>query len=230
MKPKTTLTAWLVLAAVTFFVAPPAVTAEPAPRLPAVKINKSNQKQYAPHIRRATQKHRLDPALIHAVIAVESGFNPRAVSHAGAMGLMQLMPYTAERFGVSNAFDPVANINAGDTRTHNNELWEPETWPKEAKGAGYMEAPRGALCHWIVIKDEKIGNYQAVVPSTWNAGPRDPDGQSGPYEASLVGHDLADPEQPLEILRTIHSFDPCLACAVHVADKDSQSSVEVKVA
>ncbi|MGK7296123.1 MAG: nickel-dependent hydrogenase large subunit [Candidatus Wenzhouxiangella sp. M2_3B_020] len=124
----------------------------------------------------------------------------------------------------------MSNINAGDTRTQNADMWEPETWPKEAKGAGYMEAPRGALCHWIVIKDEKIANYQAVVPSTWNAGPRDPDGQEGPYEASLVGHDLADPEQPLEILRTIHSFDPCLACAVHVADKDSGSSVEVKVA
>ena len=124
----------------------------------------------------------------------------------------------------------MSNINAGDTRTQNADLWEPETWPKEAQGAGYMEAPRGALCHWIVIRDEKIANYQAVVPSTWNAGPRDPDGQAGPYEASLVGHDLADPEQPLEILRTIHSFDPCLACAVHVADKDSDSSVEVKVA
>jgi len=123
----------------------------------------------------------------------------------------------------------MANINAGDTRTQNSELWEPETWPSEARGAGYMEAPRGALCHWIVIKDEKIGNYQAVVPSTWNAGPRDPEGQEGPYEASLVGHDLYDSHQPLEILRTIHSFDPCLACAVHVADKDSGDSVEVKV-
>jgi len=123
----------------------------------------------------------------------------------------------------------MTNINAGDTRTHNNEMWEPETWPKEARGAGYMEAPRGALGHWIVIKDEKIANYQAVVPSTWNAGPRDPSGQAGPYEASLVGHDLVDPEQPIEILRTIHSFDPCLACAVHVADKDGKSSVEIKI-
>jgi hydrogenase large subunit len=124
----------------------------------------------------------------------------------------------------------MGNINAGDTRTQNSEMWEPETWPSEAKGAGYMEAPRGALCHWIVIKDEKIANYQAVVPSTWNAGPRDADGQEGPYEASLVGHDLVDPHQPLEILRTIHSFDPCLACAVHVADKDSGEAVDIKVA
>ncbi|HMB39473.1 MAG TPA: nickel-dependent hydrogenase large subunit [Wenzhouxiangellaceae bacterium] len=131
---------------------------------------------------------------------------------------------------MSTWFDSLmANINAGDTRTHNNEMWEPGTWPKEARGAGYMEAPRGALGHWIVIKDEKIANYQAVVPSTWNAGPRDSEGQPGPYEASLVGHELADPEQPIEILRTIHSFDPCLACAVHVADKDGKNSVEIKI-
>ena len=131
---------------------------------------------------------------------------------------------------MSTWFDSLmTNINAGDTRTHNTEKWEPETWPKEARGAGYMEAPRGALGHWIVIKDEKIANYQAVVPSTWNAGPRDSEGQPGPYEASLVGHELADPEQPIEILRTIHSFDPCLACAVHVADKDGKSSVEIKI-
>ncbi|MEX0915294.1 MAG: nickel-dependent hydrogenase large subunit [Wenzhouxiangellaceae bacterium] len=131
---------------------------------------------------------------------------------------------------MSSWFDSLmTNINAGDTRTHNGDMWEPETWPKEARGAGYMEAPRGALGHWIVIKDKKIANYQAVVPSTWNAGPRDPDGQPGPYEASLVGHELADPEQPIEILRTIHSFDPCLACAVHVADKDGKNSVEIKI-
>ena len=131
---------------------------------------------------------------------------------------------------MSTWFDSLmTNINAGDTRTHNNEMWEPETWPKEARGAGYMEAPRGALGHWIVIKDKKIANYQAVVPSTWNAGPRDAEGQPGPYEASLVGHELANPEQPIEILRTIHSFDPCLACAVHVADKDGKSSVEIKI-
>lgn len=123
----------------------------------------------------------------------------------------------------------MANVNAGDTRTHNAERWEPETWPREARGAGYMEAPRGALGHWIVIRDKKIANYQAVVPSTWNAGPRDASGQGGPYEASLVGHDLADPEQPLEILRTIHSFDPCLACAVHVSDRDGREQVRINV-
>jgi hydrogenase large subunit len=111
----------------------------------------------------------------------------------------------------------IANIKAGDTRTFNEKLWEPHTWPRTAKGAGFMEAPRGALGHWIVIEDGKIANYQAVVPSTWNAGPRDPQGQPGAYEAALAGHVLADPARPIEILRTIHSFDPCIACAVHVA-------------
>ncbi len=123
----------------------------------------------------------------------------------------------------------VANIKAGDLRTFNEELWDPSTWPREAKGAGYTEAPRGGLSHWVVIKDGKIDNYQAVVPSTWNAGPRDAKGQPGPYEAALVGHKLHDPKQPIEILRTIHSFDPCIACAVHVTDPEGEELVKVKV-
>jgi len=123
----------------------------------------------------------------------------------------------------------IANIRAGDTKTHNETLWDPSTWPRQARGAGYTEAPRGALSHWIVIEDGKIANYQAVVPSTWNAGPRDPSGQPGPYEAALVGHQLHDPKQPVEILRTIHSFDPCIACAVHVTDPDGEELVQVKV-
>jgi hydrogenase large subunit len=123
----------------------------------------------------------------------------------------------------------VANIKAGDVRTFNEKLWEPSTWPKTAKGVGYTEAPRGALAHWIVIKDGKIDNYQAVVPSTWNAGPRDAAGQDGPYEAALKGTRLYDPKQPIEILRTIHSFDPCIACAVHVTDPDGEELVKVKV-
>lgn len=113
----------------------------------------------------------------------------------------------------------LSNIKNGDSRMFNNEKWEPSTWPKEAKGVGLTEAPRGALAHWIVIKDEKIDNYQLVVPSTWNASPRDPGGQSSAYESSLIGTPVADPEQPLEILRTIHSFDPCIACAVHLYDE-----------
>jgi len=123
----------------------------------------------------------------------------------------------------------IANIKGGDLRTFNEALWDPETWPKEARGVGFTEAPRGALAHWIVIKNGRIDNYQAVVPSTWNAGPRDAQGQDGPYEAALKGHRLHDPKQPIEILRTIHSFDPCLACAVHVTDPDGAELIEVKI-
>ncbi len=123
----------------------------------------------------------------------------------------------------------IANIKAGDTKTFNETLWEPSSWPSKAQGVGYMEAPRGALAHWIVIKDQKIANYQAVVPSTWNAGPRDGQNQAGAYEASLKGHVLHDPKQPVEILRTIHSFDPCIACAVHVTDPDGEELIKVEV-
>ena len=123
----------------------------------------------------------------------------------------------------------MTNIKAGDVRTFNEVLWEPSSWPAEARGVGYMEAPRGALAHWIVIKDQKIDNYQAVVPSTWNAGPRDAAGQEGPYEAALKGHKLHDAKQPIEILRTIHSFDPCIACAVHVVDPEGDELVRVNV-
>ncbi len=123
----------------------------------------------------------------------------------------------------------ITNIKAGDLRTFNEAQWDPSTWPKMAKGVGFMEAPRGALGHWIVIKDGKIDNYQAVVPSTWNAGPRDSEGKDGPYEAALKGHALHDPKQPIEILRTIHSFDPCIACAVHVTDPEGEELVKVKV-
>ncbi len=125
--------------------------------------------------------------------------------------------------------DLIANIRAGDLRTFNDALWEPSTWPSKARGVGFMEAPRGALSHFIVIENGKIANYQAVVPSTWNAGPRDPNGQPGAYEAALAGHKLHNPEQPIEILRTIHSFDPCIACAVHVTDPDGEELIKVKV-
>ncbi len=123
----------------------------------------------------------------------------------------------------------IANIKAGDLKTFNETKWDPSAWPSTAKGVGLTEAPRGALAHWVVIKDGRIDNYQAVVPSTWNAGPRDAQGQDGPYEAALKGHHLYDPMQPIEILRTIHSFDPCIACAVHVTDPDGEELVKVKV-
>jgi hydrogenase large subunit len=123
----------------------------------------------------------------------------------------------------------IANIKAGDLKTFNETKWDPSAWPSSAKGVGLTEAPRGALAHWIVIKNGRIDNYQAVVPSTWNAGPRDAQGQSGPYEAALKGHHLYDPMQPIEILRTIHSFDPCIACAVHVTDPQGDELVKVKI-
>jgi hydrogenase large subunit len=113
----------------------------------------------------------------------------------------------------------LTNIKNGDSRMFAPEKWEPSSWPAEAKGVGLTEAPRGALAHWIVIKDGKIANYQLVVPSTWNASPRDPKGQRSAYEAALIGTPIHNPDQPLEILRTIHSFDPCLACAVHLYDE-----------
>jgi hydrogenase large subunit len=123
----------------------------------------------------------------------------------------------------------LANIRAGDTRTFNEIKWNPSSWPSTARGAGVHEAPRGGLSHWIVIKDGRIDNYQCVVPSTWNAGPRDQNGVPGAYEAALQdNHQLYDPEQPIEILRTIHSFDPCLACAVHVADENGKELIQVK--
>lgn len=103
-------------------------------------------------------------------------------------------------------------------------------FPKgEQRGYGFHEAPRGTLSHWIVIQDGKIANYQAVVPSTWNAGPRDENGQMGPYEASLMGNPVADSERPLEVVLTIHSFDPCLACAIHTLDMEGQEMARVKV-
>jgi len=123
----------------------------------------------------------------------------------------------------------IDNMKTGDLRTANTELWDPSRWPKEAKGFGYTEAPRGALGHWIHIKDGKIEDYQIVVPSTWNASPRDANGALGAYESALKGTPMADPEQPLEILRTIHSFDPCLACASHVFDMNGNEITKVTI-
>jgi len=117
------------------------------------------------------------------------------------------------------------NIGRGDY-----EIYNPPTFPKGIqKGFGFFEAPRGALSHWIVIEDGRIKNYQLVVPSTWNAGPRDEKGQLGPYEASLLNNPIAEPDKPLEVLRTVHSFDPCIACAVHMLDPHGKELTRVKV-
>jgi len=123
----------------------------------------------------------------------------------------------------------IANVKAGDLDTANVEKWEPSTWPAEAKGVAPVEAPRGALAHWVRIKGGRIDSYQAVVPTTWNAGPRDARNQIGAYEAALMNTPMAKPEQPLEILRTVHSFDPCLACATHVMSPEGVELVAVKV-
>ncbi len=123
----------------------------------------------------------------------------------------------------------IANIKAGDLATANMEKWDPSTWPAECKGVAPCEAPRGALAHWVKIKGTKIDSYQAVVPTTWNAGPRDAKNQIGPYEAALMNTPMAKPEQPVEILRTVHSFDPCLACASHVISPEGKELVSVKV-
>jgi len=123
----------------------------------------------------------------------------------------------------------IGNLKGGDTLVADTSRWEPSTWPKEARGFGFTEAPRGSLGHWIHIRNEKIESYQIVVPSTWNASPKDARGQKGAYEAALVGTPMADPERPVEILRTIHSFDPCLACASHVLGPDGRKLAEVIV-
>ncbi|MCG6925002.1 MAG: nickel-dependent hydrogenase large subunit [Acidobacteria bacterium] len=118
----------------------------------------------------------------------------------------------------------VENIASGDT-----DIFNPPSFPSgEVRGYGFHEAPRGTLSHWAVIQGGKIKNYQAVVPTTWNASPRDSKDQKGPYEASLVGNPIADPERPLEVLRTIHSFDPCLACAIHTLDLEGREVARVK--
>lgn len=123
----------------------------------------------------------------------------------------------------------INNIRNGDQVTFNSTKWDPKTWPATAKGVGWMEAPRGALGHWASIEDGKTSSYQAVVPTTWLATPKDHKGQIGPYEAALKGTPVLDSEQPLEILRIIHSFDPCLACAVHLTDLENNKSTEIRV-
>jgi len=115
----------------------------------------------------------------------------------------------------------VEGIRQGDVSTFNPERWEPDSWPKSAQGVGFVEAARGTLSHWVQIENHKIVRYECVVPSTWNSSGRDPQGQMGPYEQALAGsgrHPLRDPQRPLEVLRTIHSFDPCQSCAVHLTD------------
>jgi hydrogenase large subunit len=123
----------------------------------------------------------------------------------------------------------IAAIKAGNLATANTSKWAPDKWPNPSRGVGFSEAPRGALAHWIRVEDGKIANYQAVVPTTWNGGPRDPNGNIGAFEASLMDTPMLKPEHPLEILRTLHSFDPCLACSTHVMDAGGEEVTRVQV-
>jgi hydrogenase large subunit len=123
----------------------------------------------------------------------------------------------------------IANIKAGDLATANVERWDPETWPNSVKGVGFTEAPRGALGHWLKIENTRIANYQCVVPTTWNGSPRDEQGNIGAFEAALMNTKVERPEEPVEILRTLHSFDPCLACSTHIMSPDGTELTQVKV-
>lgn len=162
-----------------------------------------------------------DPEIKEAVTEALAALNAPAsilFSTLGRTAARGIETRLIARWGLEFYDQLLANIKNGDSRTFTKEKWEPSSWPASARGVGASEAPRGALAHWIVIQDERIANYQLVVPSTWNASPRDAKGERSPYEASLVGTPVHDPKLPLEILRTIHSFDPCLACAVHLYD------------
>ena len=123
----------------------------------------------------------------------------------------------------------LANIKSGDLATANVTKWDPETWPSSVKGVGFTEAPRGALGHWLKIENTKIANYQCVVPTTWNGSPRDEQGNIGAFEAALMNTKVERPEEPVEILRTLHSFDPCLACSTHIISPDGTELTNVKV-
>lgn len=169
-------------------------------------------------------KEVVDAVLKHLDVPATALFS--TLGRTAARGLeAQLVANWAQEF-----YDQlIQNIKLGDTRMANTEKFQPETWPSKAQGVGFAEAPRGALGHWIVIEDQKIANYQLVVPTTWNASPRDPQGQMSAYEAALMDTPIADPTQPVEILRTVHSFDPCMACAVHLYDEEGKHLSRVKV-
>jgi hydrogenase large subunit len=163
-------------------------------------------------------------ALAHLGVGPEALFS--TLGRVAARGIETVV--LAEKMG--DWLDELSdNMGRGELRIHDNSKWDPSSWPKECTGAGFHEAPRGALGHWVHIEDGEIVNYQCVVPSTWNAGPRDAMGHRGPYEEALVGNPVANPEQPIEILRTVHSFDPCMACGVHVVDPRRRELARVRV-
>ncbi|MGD8191328.1 nickel-dependent hydrogenase large subunit [Brevibacillus ginsengisoli] len=175
----------------------------------------TNHKDIKPAVEEALAKAQLPFSALHSALGrtYARGIECRVLVHQ----LRKLMD------------ELIANIKSGDQTTFNSQKWDPSTWPSQAKGVGIVEAPRGALAHWSVIQDGKISNWQAIVPTTWNAAPRDAKGQLGAYEASLLNVPVQDPKQPLEILRIVHSFDPCLACAVHLTDLEQNETLQITI-
>ena len=171
-----------------------------------------------------TVKELIDNALKTLDVPIEALFSTLGRTLARGMETLVL----AERI-IDWTDELAGNMGRGELQIHAGEKWDPSEWPPEAMGYGLYEAPRGALGHWIHIKDKSIHNYQCVVPSTWNLGPRDARGQAGPVEKALIGTPVADPAQPLEILRTVHSFDPCMACGVHIYDTAGREMNFVKI-
>ena len=171
---------------------------------------------------REEYKQAIDGALTHLGVPVEALFSTLGRTAARAIETQLVANWALEFFD-----QLMLNIKNGDERMATNQSWEPEEWPDLAKGVGTTEAPRGGLAHWIVIKDRKVENYQLIVPSTWNSSPRDAAGQRSAYESALLGTPVLDPEQPVEMLRTIHSLDPCMACAVHLYDEKGKHTQQL---
>ena len=169
-------------------------------------------------------KEVVDSALTKLEVPVEALFSTLGRTAARGLETQLVVRWMKEFYD-----ELIGNLKTGDMDTFTREKWEPATWDTECEGVGLTEAPRGALAHWIRIKERKIENYQLVVPSTWNASPRDVNGTRSAYEESLIGTPVAKDDEPLEIIRTIHSFDPCLACAVHLYDPDGNTIHRITV-
>ena len=146
-------------------------------------------------------------------VPVDALFSTLGRTAARGLDAALAMIWLKEFFG-----ELMGRVKINEVSTFNGEKWDPKTWPAESEGVGLVEAPRGALAHWIKIKNGAIDNYQLVVPTTWNGSPRDASQQRSSFEAALIGTPVAKIDEPVEIIRTIHSFDPCLACAVHLYD------------
>jgi hydrogenase large subunit len=146
-------------------------------------------------------------------VPVDALFSTLGRTAARGLDAALAMNWLKEFYG-----DLIERVKINEVSTFNGEKWEPKTWPADVEGVGLVEAPRGSLAHWIKIRNGAIDNYQLVVPTTWNGSPRDAKQQRSSFEASLIGTPVAKIDEPVEIIRTIHSFDPCLACAVHLYD------------